>query len=122
MLAGAPTFAVCAGLQLLARSFLDADGRSTPGLGVLDVDCDRLNRRAVGQVVDGIRWAPGCADADRLREPLATPGWGCGSPLRTRCQWGGNGDGRTEGAQQEPSATYLHGPALFGTRGWPTSC
>ncbi len=51
VLAGAPTLAVCAGLQLLARSFLGPDGERRTGLGLLDVTCDRLATRAVGEVV-----------------------------------------------------------------------
>ena len=51
VLVGAPTLAVCAGLQLLARSFLGPDGERRTGLGLLDVTCDRLATRAVGEVV-----------------------------------------------------------------------
>lgn len=114
---GGTLFAVCAGFQLLGRTFLDAAGRETPGLGLLDCRTDRLpGPRAVGEL---------------LAEPLPA---GPGGPLpvltgyenhggRTvlgpaaaplaRVRSGvGNGDG-TEGAVQGPVvASYLHGPAL----------
>jgi CobQ-like glutamine amidotransferase family enzyme len=114
ILAGTTTFAVCAGLQLLSRSFLDADGRPTPGLGLLDVDCDRLPRRAVGEVVTepvGLPEAPTLTGYENHRGnarlgPEARP-------LGRIVSGVGNGDGRTEGAQQGSIvATYLHGPAL----------
>src|SRR3954453_5062703 len=41
-----PPLAGCAGLQLLSRSFTDADGHTHSGLGLLDVDCGRLDERA----------------------------------------------------------------------------
>lgn len=114
VLASAPTFAVCAGLQLLARSFLDADGRPTPGLGVLDVDCDRLNRRAVGEVVTEPVGLPGAPTLTGYENHRGNARLGrAARPLGHVVSGVGNGDGRTEGAQQGSIlATYLHGPAL----------
>jgi CobQ-like glutamine amidotransferase family enzyme len=111
--ANAPTLAVCAGLQLLARSFLGPDGERHTGLGLLDLTCDRLTTRAVGEVVTdpvGLDLPPltgyenhrGTARLGRQAQPLGRLVAGTG-----------NGDHETEGAQQGAVvATYLHGPVL----------
>lgn len=112
-----PTFAVCAGLQLLSRSFADADGGTHPGLGPLDVSCGRRAERAVGEVV-----TEPVGDVARAGVPTLT-GYEnhCGTaslgpdaePLGRLVSGVGNGDERTEGAQQGGVlATYLHGPVL----------
>jgi lipid II isoglutaminyl synthase (glutamine-hydrolysing) len=114
VLAGAPTLAVCAGLQLLARSFLDGDGRPTPGLGLLDVDCGRLPRRAVGEVVSEPVELPGAPTLTGYENHRGDARLGpAARPLGRIVTGVGNGDGRTEGAQQGTVlATYLHGPVL----------
>ncbi len=114
VLVGAPTFAVCAGLQLLARSFLDGDGRPTPGLGLLDVECGRLERRAVGEVVTEPVGLPGATTLTGYENHRGSARLGpAARPLGRVVSGVGNGDGQTEGAQQGTVlATYLHGPAL----------
>lgn len=114
VLADAPCFAVCAGLQLLSRSFLDGDGRPTSGLGLLDVDCERLDDRAVGEIVTepvALRGMPTLTGYENHR---GTARLGRDArPLGRLVAGVGNGDERTEGAQQgSVVATYLHGPAL----------
>lgn len=114
VLADAPTFAVCAGLQLLSRSFLDGDGRPTAGLGLLDVDCGRLPRRAVGEVITDPVALPGAPTLTGYENHRGDARLGpAAQPLGRLVTGVGNGDGRTEGAQQgNVLATYLHGPAL----------
>ena len=114
VLEAAPTFAVCAGLQLLARSFLDAQGRPTSGLGLLDVDCDRLPDRAVGEIVTEPVALPGAPTFSGYENHRGTARLGRDARALGRLVAGvGNGDGLTEGAQQgSVVATYLHGPAL----------
>jgi lipid II isoglutaminyl synthase (glutamine-hydrolysing) len=111
---GAAVFGICAGYQLLGETFLGVGGVPAPGLGLLDVRTDRLERRAVGNVL---------ADADPALglPPLigfenhggATHLGRSATPLgRTRIGVG-NGDGGSEGAVQgSVYGTYLHGPAL----------
>jgi len=110
----APTFAVCAGLQLLSRSFLDAQGHPTPGLGLLDVDCDRLDVRAVGEIITEPVELPGAPPLSGYENHRGTARLGPHARALGRLVVGvGNGDGRTEGVQQgSVVATYLHGPAL----------
>jgi lipid II isoglutaminyl synthase (glutamine-hydrolysing) len=109
-----PCLAVCAGLQLLARSFEDGEGRVHTGLGVLDVTSGRLAERAVGEVV---------TEAVDLPEVATMTGYenhrglaqlhDRARPLGRLVSGTGNGDRLTEGVQQgQVVATYLHGPVL----------
>jgi lipid II isoglutaminyl synthase (glutamine-hydrolysing) len=114
VLQSAPCFAVCAGLQLLSRSFLDAAGKEQSGLGLLDVVCDRLPERAVGEVVTQPVDLPGVPTLTGYENHRGTARLGpTARPLGRLVAGKGNGDARTEGAQQGAViATYLHGPAL----------
>ena len=113
-LVAAPTFAVCAGFQLLSRSFLDANGVRSPGLGLLDVDCGRLDERAVGEIVTEPVDLPGAPAFSGYENHRGTARLGAlARPLGRLVAGVGNGDGETEGVQQgSVVATYLHGPAL----------
>jgi CobQ-like glutamine amidotransferase family enzyme len=106
--------AVCAGLQLLSRTFEDGEGRRHTGLGLLDVDCGRLERRAVGEIV---------TDPVDLPEVPTLSGYenhggsarlrGAARPLGRVVTGVGNGGEGLEGVQQgHVIATYLHGPVL----------
>ena len=109
---GATIFSVCAGYQLLGHSFF-AKGAKFPGLGLLDIDSDRGETRAVGELAGTV--------APQLRLPTLTgfenhggrthlgPGV---TPLAEVSHGIGN-DGATEGAWRDKIiGTYLHGPAL----------
>ena len=112
---GAAVLGICAGYQLLGETFLGVGGAVTPGLGLLDVRTDRLERRAVGNIL--ARPATG----GRLGELIGFENHGGATmlgpdarPLGHVAIGVGNGDGRgTEGAVQgNVYGTYLHGPAL----------
>jgi CobQ-like glutamine amidotransferase family enzyme len=113
-LGGAPCFAVCAGLQLLARSYQDSESHRQPGLGLLDVTCERLSTRAVGEVVTEAVDLPEVGALSGFENHLGTAQLGpAARPLGRVVAGIGNGDGRTEGVLQgNVVATYLHGPAL----------
>lgn len=117
---GAPTLAVCAGLQILGRAFTVAAGTRVAGLGVLDVETvPGRGARRIGDVT-----------ADPLLAGLADPLVGFenhggvttlgpdAAPLaRVRGAATGNGTGdRLEGAVGGPRdaviGTYFHGPVL----------
>jgi CobQ-like glutamine amidotransferase family enzyme len=130
--AGAVVLAVCAGFQIVGRTFAGADGQPLPGLGLLDVESHKGAIRAVGEVV---------AEAGPIDDPTAVDPdgghphggeLGARLPLLTgfenhagvtrlgpsvrplgRVRSGvGNGDG-TEGAVRgRLVGTYLHGPVL----------
>jgi hypothetical protein len=117
---GAAVFAVCAGYQLLGEFFPDAEGNSSPGLGILDIRTTRLPQRAVGElaataVQPAIDGAP-LLSLDRVtgyenhagqtqRGPQVQP---LGSVLAGI----GNGDGTEGSVSEHIIGTYLHGPAL----------
>ncbi len=110
---GAVVLAVCAGYQILGRSFTGADGRARSGVGLLDVRTVKgAGRRAVGELL---------AEPADDRLPLLTGFENHGgltirgpdaAPLAQVAAGVGNGDG-TEGAVLgRVIGTYLHGPAL----------
>jgi CobQ-like glutamine amidotransferase family enzyme len=112
---GAVVLGICAGYQLLGETFLGVGGVVTAGLGLLDVRTDRLEHRAVGNILV----VPGAALF--LPDLIGFENHGGASVLGPdatplgRVETGiGNGDGRgTEGAVQgNVYGTYLHGPAL----------
>jgi hypothetical protein len=120
--AGAVVLAVCAGFQIVGRTFAAADGQPLPGLGLLDVESHKGPRRAVGEVVAD----PGPLDdpdggESGARLPLLTGFENHAGVTRRgptvrplgRVRAGvGNGDG-TEGAVHgRLVGTYLHGPVL----------
>ena len=116
---GAVVLAVCAGFQVVGRSFPGADGEPHEGVGLLDIETVKgTGSRAVGEVVSEAATDRGAPDlptltgfenhggrtalgADAL--PLAQVRVGVGN---------GGGDG-TEGALAgRIVGTYLHGPVL----------
>jgi lipid II isoglutaminyl synthase (glutamine-hydrolysing) len=109
-----PCLAVCAGFQILARRFEDADGRPQPGLGVLDVTCARLEARAVGEIVTEPEDLPDVPTLTGYENHRGTAVLGSQArPLGRLVAGIGNGCRRWEGAVQGRTlATYLHGPVL----------
>jgi len=113
---GAVVFAVCAGLQVLGRSFLGPDGVPRPGLGLLDCTTGRsTGRRAVGEIVvepvpshrlptlSGYENHAGVTRLGPGAEPLGRVVAGVGN---------GGGDGDEGVVAGRVVGTYLHGPAL----------
>ena len=112
----APILAICAGYQLIGKSFPDATGSPAPGLEIIDVTTDRLPTRAVGELLV----EPTTGSPTGVTEPLTgyenhagATHRGPGVSALGRVVSGiGNGDG-TEGATDGRTiGTYLHGPCL----------
>ncbi|HWE55656.1 MAG TPA: hypothetical protein VG435_09090 [Acidimicrobiales bacterium] len=113
---GAVVLAVCAGLQILGRTFIGPDGQKTDGLGL--VDCSTVpgtGRRMVGEIVVD-------ADPDLGLPPLTgyenhagvttvEPG---SLPFgRVRVGSGNGGESGHDGVYRgRVLGTYLHGPVL----------
>jgi CobQ-like glutamine amidotransferase family enzyme len=120
---GAVVLAVCAGFQLIGRSFPDAEDRPHPGVGLLDLTTRKgSGRRAVGEVAADIDdRAPRGIDGTPLPRltgfenhgGVTTLGPGA-TPLARVVAGVGNGGGDgTEGAWSgRVVGTYLHGPVL----------
>lgn len=115
VVSGAHLFGVCAGLQLLGTSFIGADETRHEGLGLLDLHSERLEVRAVGEVV--VRPDP------TLELPLITGfenhrgSTVLGSATRALGRVvSGVGNGTADGVEgaydDRVLATYLHGPVL----------
>jgi CobQ-like glutamine amidotransferase family enzyme/UDP-N-acetylmuramyl tripeptide synthase len=123
--AGAVVLAVCAGYQVIGRSFPDADGQAHRGVGLLDVVTVKgPGRRAVGELMAApIGDASGSGKPDPVAlETLtgfenhsAVTRVGVGArPLARVLSGVGNGTGDgSEGARSGMViGTYAHGPAL----------
>ncbi len=111
---GAPLLAVCAGMQIVGKSFPDSTGRSVEGAGLLDIETVRVDRpRAVGELL--VRPDPdlGLPELTGFENHGGRTRLGTDvRPLGTVEIGEGNGWG-TEGAVNERViGTYLHGPVL----------
>ena len=119
---GTVVFAVCAGLQLLGRRYVAADGSELAGLGLLDLETLAAKPgewRLIGNVVADVSGLGGLAGAaPQLLVGFENHGGrtflGAAQPLgRVRCGFGNNGADGGEGARAgRVIATYLHGPVL----------
>jgi lipid II isoglutaminyl synthase (glutamine-hydrolysing) len=108
---GAVVLAVCAGLQVLGRSFPGTDGMRCEGLGLLGVDTVSAAPRAVGEVVVELQGGPGALTGFENHAGRTVRDEGVESLGRVVVGTG-NGDG-TDGARDgRILATYLHGPVL----------
>lgn len=116
---GRPVFAICAGLQVLGRTFR-AHGEEVEGIGLIDATTAPLTTRATGELASTPTHAGITAE---LTEPLtgfenhmgATTLGPEAQPLGavTRGVGNGAGEGRVDGVVQgSVIATYMHGPAL----------
>lgn len=129
--AGAVVLAVCAGYQVIGRSFPDAQGHIRSGVGLLDVSSVKgTSRRAVGELVadpvdpfvlSAAKQAGTRAGVDRLdrltgfENHAGVTRLGPGARPLARVVVGiGNGAGdHTEGAVSgRVVGTYMHGPVL----------
>jgi len=109
---GSVVFAVCAGYQLLGRSFF-AKGAECAGLDLLDLHSDRGPARAVGELAGPIDPRLGLPPLSGFENHGGRTHLGPeGSPL-ARVTTGVGNDGSTEGAWRgKLLGTYSHGPAL----------
>ena len=116
---GRPIFAVCAGLQVLGRTFR-AHGNEVDGVGLLDVTTKPLATRATGEIATTPTRAGITAE---LTEPLTGFENHMGATVLgpeaaalgdvTRGVGNGAGDAKVDGVVQgSVIATYMHGPAL----------
>ena len=115
---GAPTLAVCAGLQVLGEWFETSDGRRVEGLGLLDATTSPAGARSIGEVIaeplitgltaklSGFENHGGATTLGPDAAPLGRVLSGVGNKP------GADGD-RFEGAAQGSLiSTYLHGAVL----------
>nr|WP_205862513.1 glutamine amidotransferase [Planosporangium thailandense] len=109
---GAVVFAVCAGYQLLGRSFY-AKGTQYSGLGLLDLHSDRGPSRAVGELAGDIDARLGLPPLTGFENHGGRTHLGPEAHPLARVTAGIGNDGTTEGAWRgRILGTYSHGPAL----------
>jgi CobQ-like glutamine amidotransferase family enzyme len=113
---GAVVLAVCAGFQVVGRSFPGADGELHEGIGLLDVDTIKgAGARAVGEVVEeviGLAEVPPLTGFENHggRTALAD---GVQALARVVAGVGnGDGDGLEGAVSGRVVGSYLHGPLL----------
>jgi CobQ-like glutamine amidotransferase family enzyme len=109
---GAVVLAVCAGLQVLGRSFAVSDGARAAGLGLFDLDTvASVQPRAVGEVVvDGAAgYLPLTGFENHAGRTVRDEAL---APLGRVITGVGNGDGTDGALVGRLVGTYLHGPVL----------
>ena len=108
---GTPMLMICGMYQLFGNAFVTVDGRTMPGLGILDVTTRGNARRMIGPVVldtvvgrvVGYENHSGSTVLADGQEPFGTVAHGSGN----------NGSDKTEGARTgNVIGSYLHGPLL----------
>jgi CobQ-like glutamine amidotransferase family enzyme len=113
---GSAVLAVCAGLQILGRSFVGPDGVAAAGLGLIDCETRRgTGARSVGEIVVEPRPELGLARLTGYENHAGATFLGAGAQPVGRVVAGrGNGDGSgLDGAcSGRVLGTYLHGPVL----------
>lgn len=109
---GSVVFAVCAGYQLLGRSFY-AKGAECAGLNLLDLHSDRGPSRAVGELAGDIDARLGLPPLSGFENHGGRTLLGPEVSPLARVTAGVGNDGSTEGAWRgKLLGTYSHGPAL----------
>lgn len=114
---GAVVLAVCAGFQVVGRSFPGATGEAHDGIGLLDIETVKgTGPRAVGEVVAEPVGPPGLPALPVLtgfENHGGVTALGEGTDALGRVTAGvGNGDGSEGAVQGRVLGTYLHGPVL----------
>jgi hypothetical protein len=114
---GAVVLAVCAGFQVVGRSFPGATGESHEGVGLLDIETVKgAGPRAVGEVVAeplGLAGTPELPAFTGFENHGGVTALGDGTEALGRVTSGvGNGDGSEGAVQGRVVGTYLHGPVL----------
>lgn len=109
---GAVVLAVCAGLQVLGRSFAVRDGERADGLGLFDLDTVASPAaRAVGEVVveGAAAFLPITGFENHAGRTVRDAGLACLGHVSVGI---GNGDGTDGAIAGRLVGTYLHGPVL----------
>ena len=111
---GAVVLAVCAGFQVVGRSFPGATGEAHEGVGLLDIETVKgTGPRAVGEVVAEVVGLPGLPVLTGFENHSGVTARAEGTGALGRVSAGvGNGDGSEGAIQGRVVGTYLHGPVL----------
>ncbi|HEX5541606.1 MAG TPA: glutamine amidotransferase [Micromonospora sp.] len=109
---GSVVFAVCAGYQLLGRSFVTQDA-ACAGLELLDVHSERATSRAIGELAGPIDSRLDLPPLSGFENHIGRTQLGPGAAALAQLTAGVGNDGRTEGAWRgKVLGTYAHGPVF----------
>ncbi len=108
---GVPMLMICGMYQLFGNAFVTVDGRTLPGLGILDVTTQGNRKRMIGPVVMSTRYGDVVGYENHSGSTVLGPGQ---QPFgRVRVGYGNNAEDGTEGAvTHNVHGSYLHGPLL----------
>jgi lipid II isoglutaminyl synthase (glutamine-hydrolysing) len=111
---GAVVLAVCAGFQVVGRSFPGADGEAHEGVGLLDIETVKgEGPRAVGEVVADVVGLPDLPVLTGFENHGGRTSLGPAAVALGKVTAGvGNGDGSEGAVDGRVVGTYLHGPVL----------
>ena len=111
---GAVVLAVCAGFQIVGRTFPGAAGDPHEGLGLLDIDTAKgTGPRAVGEVLLDPTAAEGLPPLTGFENHGGMTALDEGAVALGRVTAGvGNGDGSEGAVRGRVIGTYMHGPVL----------
>ncbi len=111
---GAVVLAVCAGFQIVGRTFPGAAGDPHEGLGLLEIDTAKgTGPRAVGEVLvdpTGVEQVPALMGFENHGGVTALAEGA--APLGRVTAGVGNGDGSEGAVRGRVVGTYMHGPVL----------
>jgi CobQ-like glutamine amidotransferase family enzyme len=111
---GAVVLAVCAGFQIVGRTFPGAAGDPHQGLGLLDIDTAKgTGPRAVGEVLVDPTAVEGLPTLTGFENHGGVTALAEGAvPLGPVTAGVGNGDGSEGSVRGRVMGTYMHGPVL----------
>ncbi len=111
---GAVVLAVCAGFQVVGRTFAGADGEPHEGVGLLDIETVKgAGPRAVGEVVADVVGLPDLPVLTGFENHGGRTARGASTVALGEVTAGvGNGDGSEGAVAGHVVGTYLHGPVL----------
>ena len=108
---GLPMLMICGMYQLFGNAFITVDGKTLPGLGILDVTTQGGATRMIGPVV--LDTAYGSVVGYENHSGATTLGSGQEAFGKVVAGFGNNGQDAMEGAQTgNVIGSYLHGPIL----------
>jgi len=111
---GLVVLAICGGYQLLGRYYRTLEGRTIPGLGLLDFHTEAGRKRLIGNVAVEVELAGEKVRVTGFENHSGRTVLGAVPPLgRVLAGYGNNGADGGEGARyKNVFCSYLHGPLL----------
>ncbi|WP_370563138.1 type 1 glutamine amidotransferase [Dermacoccus sp. PAMC28757] len=108
---GVPMLMICGMYQLFGKAFITVDGKTLPGLGILDVTTRGNEKRMIGPVVLSTEFGDVVGYENHSGSTVLGEGQEAFGSVRSG--FGNNGEDGHEGARtNNVVGSYLHGPIL----------